>query len=95
MTTYGSRSASGTRGKVVEFGQPDRAVGALDVAQDTVGTDRGESLIITDQPDAATAADDELDGGVQGECVGHPRAAHTGNTLAAQSSASQPACVTG
>jgi hypothetical protein len=29
-------------------------------------------LIITDQPNTAAAADNELDGGVQGEGVGHP-----------------------
>ena len=43
-----------------------------DVAEDPAGADGGELLIITDQPDAATTADDELNGGVQGEGVGHP-----------------------
>jgi hypothetical protein len=60
----------------VELGQPDRAVAAFDVAQDTAGPNRGELLIITDQPDAATAADDELDGGVEGERVRHPGLVH-------------------
>ena len=44
----------------------------LDVAEHPAGADRGQLLIITDKPDAAAAADDELDGGVQGQGVGHP-----------------------
>ena len=47
-------------------------MGDFDVAEDAAGSDRAELLIITDQPDAAAAADDELDGGVQGQGVGHP-----------------------
>ena len=62
----------GRVGEPVQFGQPDRAVGGLDVAEHAAGADRGELLIITDQPDTAAATDDELDGGVQGEGVGHP-----------------------
>ena len=53
----------GTLGRVgepVQFGEPDRAVAGLDVTEYAAGTDRGELLIITDQPDTATAADDEL-----------------------------------
>ena len=46
-------------------------MGGLDVAEDAAGADRGELLIVTDQPDAAAAVDDELDGGVEGEGVGH------------------------
>ncbi len=46
-------------------------MGVLDVAEDTAGADRGELLIITDQPDTRTAFDGELDGGVEGEGVGH------------------------
>jgi hypothetical protein len=42
------------------------------MSEHPAGADRDELLIITDQPDAAAAADDELDGGVQGEGVGHP-----------------------
>jgi hypothetical protein len=56
----------------VQLTQPDRAVAGLDVTKHTSGPDRGELLIITDQPDTATATDDELDGGVQGNGVGHP-----------------------
>ena len=37
-----------------------------DVAEDTAGADRGELLIISDQPDTRTATDGELDGGVEG-----------------------------
>ena len=62
----------GRVGEPVQLGQPDRAVAGLDVAEHAAGADRGELLIITDQPDTAAAADDELDGGVQGEGVGHP-----------------------
>ena len=47
-------------GEPVQFGEPDRAVAGLDVAEHPAGADRGELLIITDQPDAAAAADDEL-----------------------------------
>ena len=43
-----------------------------DVAEDTAGADRGELLIITDQPHTPTATDHELDGGVEGQGVGHP-----------------------
>ena len=42
-----------------------------DVAKHTAGADRGELLIITDQPDTPTTTDDELDGGVEGQGVGH------------------------
>src|SRR4051794_30717293 len=59
-------------GEAVQLGQPERAVAGLDIAKDAAGADRGELLIITDQPDAAAAADDERDGGVQGKGVGHP-----------------------
>ena len=62
----------GRVGEPVQLGEPDRAVTGLDVAQHAAGPDRGELLIITDQPDTATTADDERDGGVQGEGVGHP-----------------------
>ena len=62
----------GRVGEPVQFGEPDRAITGLDVAEDPAGADRGQLLIITDQPDAAAAADDELDGGVEGEGVGHP-----------------------
>ena len=48
-----------------------RAVGLFDVAEDAAGADRGELLIITDQPDTRTAIDGELHGGVEGEGVGH------------------------
>ena len=46
-------------------------MGVGDVAEDTAGADRGELLIITDQSDTRTAIDGELDGGVEGEGVGH------------------------
>ena len=42
-----------------------------DVAEDAAGADRGELLIITDQPDTRTAIDGELHGRVEGEGVGH------------------------
>ena len=43
----------------------------LDVAEDAAGSDRGELLIITDQPDTRPAVDGEPDCGVEGEGVGH------------------------
>ena len=55
----------------MQLGQLDGAVGVFDVAEDTAGADRGELLIITDQPDTRTATDGELHGGVEGEGVGH------------------------
>ena len=62
----------GRVGEPVQLGQPEGAVAGFDVAEHPAGTDRGQLLIITDKPNAAAAADDELDGGVEGECVGHP-----------------------
>jgi hypothetical protein len=47
------------------------AVGVFDVAKDAAGADRGELLIISDQSDTRTPADSELDGGVEGQSVGH------------------------
>jgi hypothetical protein len=51
--------------------QSEGAVGVLDVAEDTAAADRGELLIITDQPHTGTSIDGELDGRVEGESVGH------------------------
>ena len=59
-------------GEPVQFGEPDRSVGVCDVAKHPAGTDRSQLLIITDRPNTATTADDELNGSVQGEGVGHP-----------------------
>ena len=56
----------------VELGQPNRAVGIFDVAEDTASADSGQLLIITDQPNTAAAANNELDGGVETERVRHP-----------------------
>ena len=47
------------------------AVGVFDVAEDAAGADRGELLIITNQPDTRTSIDGELHGRVEGEGVGH------------------------
>jgi hypothetical protein len=60
-------------GEAVQLGQMQRAVPLLDVAEDTAGSDRGELLIITDQPDTRPAVESELHGGVEGEGVGQPR----------------------
>ena len=46
-------------------------MGVGDVAEHAAGADRGELLIIPDQADTGTATDGELDGGVEGESVGH------------------------
>ena len=59
-------------GEAVEFGEVKGAVGVFDVAEDAAGADRGELLIITDQPDTRPAVDGVLDGGVEGQGVGHP-----------------------
>jgi hypothetical protein len=58
-------------GEAVQLGQVDGAAGVGDVAEDAAGADRGELLIIADQADTRTASDGELDGGVEGEGVGH------------------------
>ena len=58
-------------GEAMQLGQAEGAVGVFDVAEDAAGADRGELLIITDQPDTRTATDGELDGGVEGDGVGH------------------------
>ena len=56
----------GRVGEAVQLGEMQRAVGLFDVAEDAAGADRGELLIITDQPDTRPASDGELDGGVEG-----------------------------
>jgi hypothetical protein len=48
-------------GEPVQLGQPDRAVAGLDVTKHAAGPDRGELLIITNQPNTGAAADDEVD----------------------------------
>ena len=58
-------------GEPVQLGQAYGTVALLDVAKDTAGADRGELLIISDQPDTRTSIDGELDGCVEGESVGH------------------------
>ena len=55
----------------MQLGQAEGAVGVCDVAKHTAGADRGELLIITDQPNTPTTNDHELDGGVEGQSVGH------------------------
>jgi hypothetical protein len=55
----------------MQFSQAQGAVALLDVAEHTAGADRGELLIITNQPDTGTPFDSELDGGVEGQSVGH------------------------
>jgi hypothetical protein len=55
----------------MQLGQAEGAVGVGDVAEDAAGADRGELLIITDQPDTPTSIDGELYGRVEGEGVGH------------------------
>ena len=65
------RCGFGRVGEAVQLGQLHGAVLGFDVAEDTAGADRGKLLIITDQPDTPTATDHELDGGVEGQRVGH------------------------
>ena len=55
----------------MQLGEVQRAVGVGDVAEDAAGADRGELLIITNQPDTRTSSDRELHGRVEGEGVGH------------------------
>ena len=57
----------------MQLGQAEGAVGMGDIADDAAGADRGELLIIADQPDTRTPIDSELHGGVEGQSVGHTR----------------------
>ena len=86
------RCRFGGVGEAMQLSQAEGAVGLLDVAQHTAGADRGELLIITDQPDTPTTSDHELDGGVEGQSVGHPGFVDDhqvdGPTAAAQSGSS-------
>ena len=65
--------ALGGVGEPHELGQTQRPVGTVQVTQDPTRADRGKLLVITDEPHAAACAGHELDGGVQGQRVGHPR----------------------
>jgi hypothetical protein len=47
------------------------AVGVLAVAEDAAGADRGELLIIPDQPNTRPSIDGELHGRLEGQGVGH------------------------
>ena len=64
--------AFGGVGEPVQLGEPERSVGVGDVAEHAAGADRGKLLVVTDQPNTAAASDDEMDGGVKGQGVGHP-----------------------
>ena len=55
----------------MQLGQAQGAVDVGDVAKHAAGADGGELLIISDQSDRRTAIDGELDGGVEGQGVGH------------------------
>ena len=55
----------------MQLGQAEGAVDLLDVAKHTAGADRGELLIISDQPYVRAPSDSKLDGGVEGHGVGH------------------------
>jgi hypothetical protein len=68
----GQVAAGVSHGQVTVFGDVGD-VGLLDVAEDAAGADRGELLIITDKSDTPPGSDGELDGGVEGEGVGHAR----------------------
>ena len=54
-----------------QLGKMQGSVNVLDIAEDAAGSDRGELLIITNQPDTRAAAESELDCGVEGQGVGH------------------------
>jgi hypothetical protein len=64
--------AFGGVGEPHQLGQVQRPVGGGDVAQDTAGADRGELLVVPDETHGPAAGDHELDGGGQGQGVGHP-----------------------
>ena len=48
-------------------------MGGFDVTQDAAGADRGELLVIADQPDAAPGIEDVADHLEQAQRVGHAR----------------------
>src|SRR5215212_1329358 len=55
------RGRLGGVGEAMQLCQAEGAVGVGDVAQYAAGADRGELLIISDQPDNRTSFDGELD----------------------------------
>jgi hypothetical protein len=61
----------GRVGEAMQLGQAEGAVGVCDVTKHTAGADRGELLIITDEAHDRTTIEGELDGGVEGQGVGH------------------------
>ena len=68
----GERSVCfGRVGEAVELVELQGAVTVLDVTEDAAGSDRGELLIITNQPDTGTAIDGEPDCRIDGQGVGH------------------------
>ena len=72
-----------------------RAVGLFDVAEDAAGADRGELLIITDQPDTCTSIDGELHGGVEVRVSAMPASSMITNVdgpTAAAQSGNSPCC---
>jgi hypothetical protein len=56
----------------MQLGELKGAVRVFDVAQDAAGADRGELLIISDQPDTPTLTDHEPHRDVEGHGVGYP-----------------------
>jgi hypothetical protein len=56
----------------VQLGELQGAVLVLDVADHAAGADGGQLLIIAEQPNTCAPADGKLDGGVEGQRVGHP-----------------------
>lgn len=60
-------------GEADHLSEPHRAVLGVDLTQHAAGLNRGELVVVADQPDAAAAADDERHRGLQGERVSHAR----------------------
>src|SRR5215212_96996 len=60
-------------GEPQQLGESDGAGGGLDVAKGAAGADRGELLVVSNQPYTAPAVDDVADGCVEGKGVGHAR----------------------
>lgn len=70
------RQGGGAFGGVDEphqLGEVQRPVGGGDVPQDTAGADRRKLLVVPDEAHGPAAGDDEVDGGGQGQGVGHTR----------------------
>ena len=65
------RGGFGWVGEAQDLGEPGGPVCGLDVAQHAASADGGQLPVVSDEADAATAADHVVDGAVEANGVGH------------------------